>query len=313
VIVKASPKADWYIWQDPDLAWCRENEQLPGLRFNFKNGKIVVDFHVSHIPCMPQDVQTAATCIQQPCQYQVNTALLRSYQADDLAFLNSRHGVLLCYEMRLGKTAVACHLHDPNSGLLVIVGPLAAREAWRDWVGRTFDWPLVCLSGRTNVEHHQGYPAYFCHFEVLGAHTDFLQSHKIGTLVLDEIHILQSKKSYRVQATCVLAPMANKVLGLSGTPMWNKPKSMYEILHLISPGAWGTRFSFRNRYCGAEPGAYGWTYNGATNTEELAARLGQISIRRTWAMSCQICHRQRACSSPWGSRAVSIPRLRLLP
>ncbi len=64
--------------------------------------------------------------------------------------------------------------------------------------------------------------------------------------------------------------------------MYNKPKSLYRLLHLLMPGAWGSRHNFMLRYADAQPGAYGWIYEGQSNPDELAARLAMGMARRTW-------------------------------
>jgi hypothetical protein len=282
VNISPATRPDWFTWKDPPFEWCKANAELPGLIPGIGGGKLIVDFHVSHIPCLPDDAQMVVNQI--PCYYRpIDMSLMRSYQAADYMRLDGQRGVLLAYQMRLGKSALACHLHDPASGLLLITGPLAAREAWRDWVGRTFDFPLCCLEGRANPDQPRGYPAYFCHYDILAAHADYFQRERLGTFVLDEIHLWQSKYSQRVAAASLIAPGAHKVLGLSGTPVWNKPKSLYPLLQILMPGAWGTPFVFKKRYCDAQPGAHGWTYEGASNTEELRLRLEQVMVRRTWA------------------------------
>jgi hypothetical protein len=179
------------------------------------------------------------------------------------------------------NSALACHLHNPNDGILLAVGPLAAREVWCDWIERTTGFPPWVLYGRKNAEAAPGYGAYFCHYDVLEAHTPFLVTQKIGTLVLDEVHLLQnaSRRDNAVNA-CVFR--ASKILGLSGTPMFNKPISMYRLLHMLTPGAWGSRFNFAKFFCDAQPGAHGWLYEGQSNAEILAARLSAIMVRRTW-------------------------------
>jgi hypothetical protein len=281
MIIKPGKRLDWFSWRDPDLDWCKVNAEIPGLQPGLAGGRMFIDFHVSHLPCVPPEVRDLALSLPQPTR-PVDATLLRFYQAEDLDFLNARRGALLAYEMRLGKTPLACHLHDPSSGILLVTGPLAARESWRLWVENTFNAGLCCLAGRMNVEPQPGYPAYFCHYDILGAHSHFFQQQKIGTLVLDECHMLQGRKTQRMSAVSVLAPRAEKILGLSGTPMWNKPRSLYSILHLIMPGAWGTNFQFCQRYAGPEMTAYGWKYEGLSNDEELRARLAYVVTRRTW-------------------------------
>ena len=289
MVLKSHPqRPDWFIWCDPDVDWCRANAELPGLQFEAAQGRMIVLYHVSHVPCMPDDIQMEHNVVEQARQQDTvlpfeNSGLLRSYQQADLQFLKRRKGALLGYEMRLGKSPLACHMHNPEDGILVIAGPLAARESWRDWVERTLGYPPCLLYGRKNATAEAGYPAYFCHYDVLDAHTRFFSTQRIGTLVLDELHMLQSRGTQRIDAVNTLAFRAPKILGLTGTPCWNKPKSLWTILHLLNPGAWGTQFNFRKRYAGAEPGAYGWKFEGASNTEELQARLQTIMVRRTWA------------------------------
>lgn len=287
MILRPGPRPDWYLWLDAPLDWCTAHADQPGMRFEHANGKLAVGYHVSHVPVLPDDVQAAHGQIEQRNQMRVTlpyegTGLLRGYQAVDLQRLKQRRGALLTYEMRLGKTALACHLHNPNDGILLICGPLAAREAWRDWVERTTGAPPFLLYGRKNATAEPGYHAYFVHYDVLDAHTNFLVRQRIGTLVLDEIHILQSRLAQKTSAVSSLLPRTSKVLGLTGTPCWNKPKSLHNLLHMLTPGAWGSPFEFKMRYCDAKPGAHGWRYDGVSNAEELQARLDTIMVRRTW-------------------------------
>jgi len=277
-------RPDWFTWCDPPLEWFKPlaDDPLPGLIFGAAAGGIIVDFHFTHLPCMPDEVRAIAEGYPPPAPPPLPTDLLRPYQLQVRNELGGFRGALLAMEMRTGKTPLACHLHDPALGPLVIAGPLAAREAWKEWVDRTFNWPLSCLATQEAEGDWPGLPAYFCHYEILGYHTTFLQKQGVGTLVLDEVHLLQSKHSQRVQAIALLTPMAKKILGLSGTPVWNRPISLWQLLHLITPGAWGTQHEFGVRYAGGIPGAHGWTYSGISHDEELRARLGYMTARLTW-------------------------------
>lgn len=285
MIVKPhTARPDWFTWRDPPLEWYQPlaDDPLPGLMFGAVGGKIIVDFHQTHLPCMPDDVRAIAEGYPLLAPPPLPTDLLRPYQLQVRNELGGFRGALLAMEMRTGKTPLACHLHDPAFGPLIIAGPLAAREAWKDWVGRTFNWPLSCLATQETENDWPGLPAYFCHYEILGYHVPFLQKQGVGTLVLDEVHLLQSKYSQRVQALALLTSQAKKILGLSGTPVWNRPISLWQLLHLITPGAWGTRHEFGVRYAGGMPGSHGWTYGGISHDEELRARLGYMTARLTW-------------------------------
>jgi SWI/SNF-related matrix-associated actin-dependent regulator 1 of chromatin subfamily A len=281
MIIKPANRRDWFDWVEPDPAWVREHAEVPGLQYESNGERIIrVTLHRTHLPLVPGAVcghETIATPDHKP-----NTAMLRPYQAEDLPFLLSRRASLLCYEMRLGKTALACHAHNKHDGMLVVVGPLASRDVWRDWIERVHGVTPILCEGRKDIAMHPGFPAYFCHYDILDAHTKFFGDQEIGTLILDEIHLLQGRKTQRTAAANVLAVRASRIIGLSGTPMWSRPDSMYSLLHLIAPGSWGGHFAFAKHYAGAMPGAHGWNYNGLSHEDELSQRLSEIVVRRTW-------------------------------
>lgn len=291
MIIRPALRPDWYCWHDLDMDWARANINLPGLQFGVlsEGGQMVVWYHFSHVPCLPNEARIAHGAMYQSLvdlyggveRVGDSTTVLRNYQYTDLQRFRLHKGVLIAYEMRVGKTALACHLHNPADGPLVVVGPLAAREAWREWIEKTLGAPPWILHGRTNLEPPLDCPAYFCHYDVLDAHTQFLVR-SIGTLVCDEFHMLQARGTQRLSAVNALVPQAKRILGLTGTPVWNKPKSLWTLLHLLAPGAWGSRWAFRQRHCNPQSGAHGWRFEGASHTEELQARLKTIMVRRTW-------------------------------
>lgn len=286
-MIEPAGRPDWFVWRNPPAEWCRLHAEVPGLQWAGGDGTITsVLLHRSHLPLV-DDCGSLAPTASSP--FRVVQALaargveLRGYQIEDLPFLVSRKGALLAYEMRLGKSVLACAAHNPADGPLVVVGPLAAREVWREWIEKAHGAPPFILRGRTVEAPPFSAGAYFVHYDVLEAWTEFFAGRKIGTLVIDEAHYLQSRGARRTHAMSVLAVKAERILALTGTPMWNSPDSMYSLLHHITPGAWGNHFDFAKRYAGATPGAHGWTYKHSSNEDELHARLEEIMIRRTWA------------------------------
>jgi len=233
---------------------------------------------------------------------------LRNYQHDGREFIRARRGTLLGDSMRLGKTSQVIASHDPELGPLMIVAPLATREVWLAWFKRR--WPEerpVVLDGRTLVHDHGKKPLkprkdpgfdlmsgdrfdaarlraaklIFCHYDILGAWKD-LGGNLIGTIVFDEIHIASQRASRRAQAVMYAANRAARVIGATGTPIWNRPAGLYTTLQAIAPGAFGTFFDYAMRYCDAQPGPHGYIYSGSSNEIEFKARMAEIMIRRTW-------------------------------
>jgi SWI/SNF-related matrix-associated actin-dependent regulator of chromatin subfamily A-like protein 1 len=71
------------------------------------------------------------------------------------------------------------------------------------------------------------------------------------------------------------------VIGLTGTPIVNRPIEAWNILYLINKKALPSWRTYTQRYCAPTFTGFGWDYSGASNTEELHQRLvNSIMLRR---------------------------------
>lgn len=268
---------DWTRIEEPSKELVEALALIPGVKFESdKHGITAVRFHANVAPLLG----VAQQRVYLPPTFSNGMDILRPYQRKDVPFILTRHASILGYEMRLGKTATASVCHAPSRGPLLIVGPLIARDVWQHWIEKIHGFSLVCLEGKQDIPL-PGFPAYFVHYDILDSHSKFLQQ-QWGTLIIDEIHLLQARRSQRISVLSLVAPLASKIIGLSGTPMWSDPRSMWPLLNLLSPGAWGTEFEFIQRYQNASQTAYGWKYQGTRNETELSARLSEVLVRRTW-------------------------------
>ena len=111
-------------------------------------------------------------------------------------------------------------------------------------------------------------------------------------LVLDEIQALRDTHSARTRAMLDLADgvraRGGRVLGLSGTPMVNRPIELAGpllVVGALGPGApLGDFWSFARRYAQARRRADWWDLTGAAYLDELNARLrATCYLRRTSA------------------------------
>ena len=306
-VVDLSARPDWFVWRNPWPSWLDRYGHVPGLQV-VGNGQRVTDlwFHRSHVCLMPDPVSapvrisTMLAGQAAVMRVEARGIKLRPHQAEAIPFLRERKGSLLAYAPRLGKTLAAAGAHDPADGLLVVVGPLSARDVWCEWIERVHGFKPAVLTGVQDVSTRGPalgtQQAYFVHFDILPAWTEFFAqqllpparaqsdpSRRLATLVFDEIHLLASRKTKRVSASNMLAAHADRIIGTSGTPMWSRPDDLYSVLHLISPGAWGNHHAYGRHYCDGQPGAHGWAYNGVSNADELAQRLQSTILLKTWA------------------------------
>ena len=106
-----------------------------------------------------------------------------------------------------------------------------------------------------------------------------------GGVVCDEFHALKnmdSQRSKTVLAYDGFFSRANIVLGLSGTPLVNRPIEIFAFVNRINPRALGvdSMHDFGLKFCQARRDSWGWVYDGADNREELGRRLRSTCMVR---------------------------------
>jgi SNF2 family DNA or RNA helicase len=101
--------------------------------------------------------------------------------------------------------------------------------------------------------------------------------------VLDEAHRLRGRDSKRSATLASIAPLCSYKIAITATPSYNRPKDLWQLLDIVLPGYFGSRWDFDKRYCGAYPGKWGgleYPKSGSFNAEELKMRLAHYMIRR---------------------------------
>jgi len=108
-----------------------------------------------------------------------------------------------------------------------------------------------------------------------------LKKLNLKTIVFDEIHYTKTRGTGRTLAAQELAKDAEFVLGLSGTPITNRPIEFFEPIQMINPKLFPSWWAYTKRYCARKHSGFGWDVSGASNTEELNKILtSSIMVRR---------------------------------
>lgn len=208
--------------------------------------------------------------------------------------------VLLADEMGLGKTAQAIcslkHLQNPPFPVLIFC-PAYLKENWK----REFKmWYPSCkvfiCSGTKGQPLNSRYDVFILNYDILRPYkytvrgvrvvnketwAPFLFPLKYQTVIMDECHYVKHAKSLRSKGASQITSRAEYVIGLSGTPMENRPIELWNILRIINKNVFTSYFDFTRRYCGARHNGFGIVYDGATHKKELNAILKKkIMIRR---------------------------------
>lgn len=250
----------------------------------------VFEVHRSHLPLLIDVPEIARALDEGPVDVSARDSLdqeteplgftLRPHQHEGIEFIRRRRGTLLADSPRVGKTLQAIMSHEPHLGRLVIIAPLPTRDVWLGWLQKCFpDTPIGVMTGKTIDHELLKNPIVFGHYDILAS---WQSLDPIGTLVFDEAHVLTNRSSQRTKAAFLLAGVAQRVIAVTGTPLWNKPSGLWALLALIAPTAFGSYYEFATRYCDPQPTDHGMRYEGSSNEDELMKRLSAVMIRREW-------------------------------
>lgn len=212
----------------------------------------------------------------------------RDYQKAGINFLiaNAESGALLADDMGVGKSLQAARAARALRGKVVIVTLAYGKHVWVDEIAKW--WPAVAknlqvLSGVKDITPIDpdtqivviNYDIVYAWEEALlkwvadpisppklnGPTLDAPPLIGLGDrfgLIIDEIHLVSNAESRRGQALHRIRKAAAWCVGLSGTPLTNKPVNLFGVIELISPGRMSRVadnpisrfFPYGLRYCG---------------------------------------------------------------
>ena len=242
---------------------------------------------------------------------------LYRFQKQGICFLNETNGrALIGDEMGLGKTVQAIgYLNmNPDACPAIVVCPASLKGNWereiRKWTGNKFNVLVINGLPNKNLKLPPVQPIvniYITNYDILANRTkvvkedkpefyggkkkrveipntgwiDFMPAINPKTLILDEIHYVKDNNAARTKAIKKLAKSCEHVIGLSGTPIINRPIEFYNAIQMINPNVFpGWRY-YATKFCAGYEGQWGWDVSGSSNTELLHKIMtSTIMLRR---------------------------------
>jgi SWI/SNF-related matrix-associated actin-dependent regulator 1 of chromatin subfamily A len=215
---------------------------------------------------------------------------LYPHQADGVAFLLSKKRVLLADDMGLGKTRQAIVAMEAGSpqGKVLVVCPASLKLNWKREI------QLVDPTAAIEVIGVDREPAddprwVIVNYDILSKHADRLHAVDWAGVILDEAHFIKNASQRTNHCLKLLGVQADTrapaigpdyVFLLTGTPMTNRPKDLFNLLRCVGHPSARSFLSFAKRYCDAYRNDYGWVTTGASNLDELNLLMKEVSIRR---------------------------------
>jgi SWI/SNF-related matrix-associated actin-dependent regulator of chromatin subfamily A-like protein 1 len=214
------------------------------------------------------------------------------YQRAGIAYAAPRQDTLIGDEMGLGKTIQAAGVINatPSVRKVLVVCPASLKINWERELRRWLVRPLTI--GVANG----GWPmtdVVIVNYDVLRKFDAEIKGVDWDLAVFDEAHYVKNGKAQRTQAifgkwdadakAWKVAPIrAARRLFLTGTPILNRPKELWTIVHALDRKGLGDNWrNFHVRYCAGYQGRHGWNIDGASHLDELNSKLrAAFMIRR---------------------------------
>ena len=179
---------------------------------------------------------------------------LREFQKEGLSFLLANPRTLLADEMGLGKTvqALACLAASGDFPALVVVPP----HLVRNWEAETKRFlriegkaPSVCvISGLKPYELPKA-DVYIIHYLLLRGWKQVLPQMGLCAVVFDEVQELRRAGTEKYSAASLLAEKTERVIGLSGTPIYNRGAEIWNVINILDFHCLGDWESFTREWC----------------------------------------------------------------
>ena len=202
------------------------------------------------------------------------------YQQAGIEFMVERPNVLLADPPGLGKTIeIAGTLNRLRSPRVLIVCPASLRlnwiqelQKWLSYAPESLEVVSVDSVWRKGVFSR-----------LVATSFDFM--------AVDEAQYIKEMDSKRSMACAALAAKSKRVVLMTGTPVKNRPRDAFHLLHILAPDIFPDYRQFALRYCAAfQQTIYIkggkkrtiWNDNGSSNLEELNDILrSTIMLRRS--------------------------------
>lgn len=208
---------------------------------------------------------------------------LTPFQEEGLAFLMRTDRGLLADEMGLGKTVQAlAMLSQTGAYPALIVAPPHLMRNWENEIARFVQKPDGSPLTVHVIRGLKPYALpkadiYLMHYLLLRGWKEALPDAAIPTVIFDEIQELRRSGTEKYSAASLLSESAARVIGLSGTPIYNRGAEIWNVVNILDYHFLGDYESFTREWC------YGYGNQIVAKPELLGEKLREegLMLRRT--------------------------------
>jgi len=214
---------------------------------------------------------------------------LYPFQKAGVAYAVKKGRVLIADEMGLGKTCQGlAFLQYTNAFPAIVVCPASLKLNWQReaniWLPKR-SCHVLSGTGKDNA-HIPSTDIIIINYDILVPRLEALIAKNFAGIILDESHYIKnkgvsqkqgSKKKSGTQRTTAALQLGKNIpykVCLTGTPILSKPVELITQLQFLGKlDAMGGSWKFRQRYCDARKGQFGWNFSGASDLKALNHNL----------------------------------------
>ncbi|MBU1992004.1 DEAD/DEAH box helicase family protein, partial [Patescibacteria group bacterium] len=194
---------------------------------------------------------------------------LMPFQKAGVMYASRVKRCLLGDEMGLGKSIQAlATIHNLQTYPAIIVCPASLKYNWEKEAKKWL--PTKTIQVITSKTKALTADITILNYDLLKKWLSSLSQLSAKAIIYDECHLIKSNSAARTKAAKVLSKNIPVRLGLSGTPILNRPQELVSQLTVLGRiDDLGGLWKFLQRYCNAVQTKWGWDMSGASNMEEL--------------------------------------------
>lgn len=188
---------------------------------------------------------------------------LRPFQQEGLDWKLTHRRTLNADDMGLGKTVQGlAFLSTEQTWPVLIVPPPHLVRHWEQFIYKFLDVvpsaegtlfsegkPLVHVIRGTKKQELPDAHIYIIHYLLLRSWRAVLRDMGIRRILFDEIQELRHSGTEKYSAASDLAALADDVIGLSGTPIYNRGGEIWNVMNIIEYHCLGDWDSFTREWC----------------------------------------------------------------
>lgn len=205
---------------------------------------------------------------------------LFNHQRTGVAFLLSRKRAILADDMGLGKTrtAIVAAREQAPAGPFLVICPASLKLNWQREIRMVEPSAHVQVLEKDPLDETARWVVV--NYDRLARFEDALSAHTFAVVIVDEAHYIKNDSARSKRTLGLVDGARDATYLLTGTPMTNRPRDLYNLLKAVQHPLARSFFRFAQRYCAASHNGYGLDTNGASNLDELSQVMAGVMLRR---------------------------------